>query len=163
MPRERWMLQPDQLRRLRMLGFSYKDIQKITFAMTGRQVALSTVGASLHRAGLTEKQDRYQDEVPWRVKPQHAAAYPVRMLRDLGRIRRGGDMPDDERLRFFSWVRTIEESQHVVAYDPDSDQGFHYVPVSDGDWPDGIPIRPGISRVSDDGLSKAPEALRNLE
>lgn len=149
MPRERQMLRADQLRRLRMLGYSYKEIQKITFAITGNYLALSSVGSALHRAGLTEKQDRYHDEVPWRVKPQHAAAYPVRMLRDLGRIRRGGELPEAEYERFRDWVQKVEEAQCVVAYDPDSETGFHYVPAGEGDWPDGIPIRPGIFPISE--------------
>ena len=116
------------------------------YAETGYRVARSTVAAALHRAGLTEKQPRYETELPWRVKSQHAAAYPARMLRNLGRIRQGGLLNPDEMARFTSWMDMIESEQVVVAYDPLSDVGFFYVPANQpGDFPDGTPIRPGNS------------------
>jgi hypothetical protein len=128
-------------------GLTHEQVTQRVYETTGQKVARSTVAAALHRAGLTKKQARYDRELPWRVKPQHAAAYPARMLRDLGRIRQGGSLPEDEQARFQSWLAMIEDEQVVVAYDPDSVPGFFYVKADQaGDFPEGTPIRPGLSK-----------------
>jgi len=130
-------------------GLTHEQVTQRVYEMTGHKVARSTVAAAMHRAGLTTPQARYEREIPWRVKPQHAAAYPARMLRDLGRIRNGGSLPASEQDRFQSWLAMIESEQVVVAYDPDSDVGFFYVTANqDTDFPDGTPIRPGLSKYS---------------
>jgi hypothetical protein len=128
-------------------GLTHEQVTQRVYETTGQKVARSTVAAALHRAGLTKKQARYEKELPWRVKPQHAAAYPARMLRDLGRLRQGGSLPEDEQARFQSWLAMIEDEQVVVAYDPDCVPGFFYVKADQpGDFPDGTPIRPGLSK-----------------
>ena len=121
------------------------EIRAIAEVRSGSRLAESTVRAALHRAGLTSPQPRYRKELPWRVKPEHSAEYPARMLRDLGRLRARADMPESERDRLLKWVRRIEEAQCVVAYNPDF--GFFYVEATEGDWPDGTPIRPGTTAV----------------
>ena len=128
-------------------GLTHEQVTQRVYETTGHKVARSTVAAALHRAGLTKKQSRYEKELPWRVKAQHAAAYPARMLRNLGRIRQGGSLPGDELARFHTWIERMESEQVVVCYDPGSDVGFFYQPAGQpGDFPDGTPIRPGITK-----------------
>jgi hypothetical protein len=128
-------------------GLTHEQVTQRVYEETGQKVARSTVAAALHRAGLTKPQARYEREIPWRVKPQHAASYPARMLRNLGRIRNKGSLPEAEQARFESWLAMIEEEQVVVAYDPDSEVGFFYVPADQPtDFPEGTPIRPGVSK-----------------
>lgn len=137
---------PDNATLLRWIeeGLTHRQITERIYAETGVRVSRSTVSAALHRAGLTTPQARYARELPWKVKAQHAAHYPARMLRCLGRVRAGTDMPDDERERFNSWWAWIVEEKLVVAYDPDSQDGFFYVRNElPTDCPDGTPIRPG--------------------
>lgn len=148
MPAERILPDNATLRRwVQDEGLTHAQVTERVYELTGRRVARSTVAAALHRAGLTQRQARYDREIPWRVKPQHAAAYPARMLRDLGRVRQGGSLPEEEQARFDSWLAMIESEQVVVAYDPDSEPGFFYVPIElDTDFPEGTPIRPGLSK-----------------
>lgn len=148
MPRPRILPDNATLSRwVREEGLTQADVIQRVYEETGVRVARSTIASALHRAGLTEPQARYKREIPWRVKSKHASAYPARMLRDLGRVRAGGRLPDDEAARFSSWMEMIETEQVVVAYDPDSEPGFFYVPATQrGDFPEGTPIRPGISR-----------------
>ena len=96
---------------------------------------------------VREVLERAAAEIPWRVKPQHAASYPARMLRNLGRIRNNGSLPEGEQARFESWLAMIEQEQVVVAYNPEV--GFFYVPADQPtDFPEGTPIRPGLSKIS---------------
>lgn len=147
MPAPRILPDNNTLQRWVEEGLTHEQITERVYETTGQKVARSTVAAALHRAGLTTPQNRYEVEIPWRVRSQHAAAYPARMLRDLGRIRAGGSLPDDEMARFAAWMERIETEQVVVAYDPESDVGFFYVPADQPtDFPDGTPIRPGVSK-----------------
>lgn len=160
MPRPRKVPSDEQLGRLLDLGLSHFQIQGVMEVLTGEVVARSSIAAAIHRAGLSDHQQRYRTEVPWRVRESHAARYPVRMLRDLGRVRSGADISDEERERVYKWARKLEEHQLVVAYDPESDCGFHYVPVADGDWPDLTPIRPGISKAPPRPMTRLPRSAR---
>lgn len=139
------------LRRWIREGNTQEQIIELVYAETGERVARSTVAAAIHRAGLVQRpQVRYEREIPWRVKPKHATAYPARMLRDLGRIRNGENLPTAERQRFDSWWNWIVEENLVVCYDPDSAAGFWYDDNRfRSDCPDGTPIRPGISTFTE--------------
>lgn len=159
LPRQRKVPSDVQLGRLLDLGLSHSQIQEVIEVLTGEVVARSSIAAAIHRAGLSNHQRRHHKEVPWRVRESHAARYPVRKLRDLGRVRLSAEISEEQE-RVFKWARKLEEHQLVVAYDPESDRGFHYVPVTDGDWPDLTPIRPGISKAPPRPMTRLPRSAR---
>lgn len=129
-------------------GMTHEQIAEEVYRTTGHRVARSTVSVALHRAGVAKRLPRYEREIPWVVKSQHAMSYPARMLRDLGRIRAGNPLPAEEKERFDSWWKYIVDEDVVVCYDPDN--GFFYAPNElPGDCPDGTPIRPGYSSMPD--------------
>jgi hypothetical protein len=123
-------------------GLTHQQIADRVFQQTGHPVSRSTVSAALHRAGLSANGARYREELPWRVKMEHIAEYPARMLRLLGRRRAGGEMTEDENKRLDSWLAQLEAEHAVVAYDASSRFGFYYIEKDDSiDGKDGIPIR----------------------
>lgn len=134
---------PDKntLQRWHDAGMTHQAMADRVLAETGERVSRAAISMALQRYNITtEQKARYRDEVPWHVRVEHLRAYPVRMLRLLGRRRSGEPMADDLSARLDGWLRQLEESNAVVAYDPDSDQGFFYVPREDGD-PEDTPIR----------------------
>lgn len=123
-------------------GLTHQQVADRVFQQTGHAVSRSTVSAALHRAGLSANGARYREELPWRVKMEHIAEYPARMLRLLGRRRSGGELSEDENKRLDSWLSQLEAEHAVVGYDPNSKFGFYYIEKDDKtDGKDGIPIR----------------------
>jgi hypothetical protein len=132
-------------------GWSHADIAAHVEKTTGHKISRSAVSAALSRAGLTKATPRYKKEIPWRVGEAHLTAYPVRMLRLLGRKRSGQPLTEEEEDRLRSWMDQLAEWDAVVAYSPSA--GFLYVAADEvGDWEDGIPIR--HRTITDDELMK---------
>lgn len=151
MARPRVLPSNDELRHMVEEGWSHADIAAHVEKTTGQKVSRSAVSAALSRAGLTKATPRYRDEIPWRVSEAHLTEYPVRMLRLLGRKRRGLDMTEEETDRLTSWMEQLADWDAVVAYSPTV--GFLYVAADEvGDWEDGIPIR--RRTITDDELVK---------
>lgn len=123
---------------LRDEGKTYKQIAAWVEEKTGQRVSPATVGAALSRAGKTNTRPRYEKHLPWVVHKEHIKHYAARMLRLLGRRDAGLPMSELDRQRLDSWLSSLKEEHAVVAYLPESEEGFYYV---DGDWPaNGIPI-----------------------
>jgi hypothetical protein len=130
-----------ELRRLVEQGLTHSQIAEHVSSASGVTVSRSTVSAALSRAGLTTAAMRYKQELPWRVRPDHLAQYPARMLRLLGRRRQNIELTEDEENRLDAWLDGIEEKQLVVAYAPDNG-GFIYVDADEiNDGERDIPIR----------------------
>jgi len=127
-------------------GLTHAQIADRIEKETGQRVARSTVSAALSRAGLSAKQERYTDEIPWRVEAGHLREYPARMLRLLGRRNRGLSLKDEEDLRLTNWLEMLREENAVVAYDPKAREGFVYTERVDTD-PTDLPIRRQIVKV----------------
>ena len=122
-------------------GLTHQQMADRVQLETGERVSRAAISMALKRYGLTdETQPRYPVEVPWTVFERHQRAYPVRMLRLLGRRRAGREMSEEQEARLNAWLRWIKETDSVVGYDPDTDQGFWYVPREEGD-PIGTPVR----------------------
>lgn len=123
---------------LREEGKTYKQIAEWVEEKTGEKVSPATVGAALSRAGKTNPLPRYEKHLPWVVRTQHISAYPARMLRALGRRDAGLPLSELDNQRLDSWLKQMRVEHALVAYVPESEEGFYYI---DGDWPeDGIPI-----------------------
>ena len=55
------------------------------------------------------------------------------MLRVEGRVRAGMEIRPTDAERHATWRRRLDEMNAVVHYDPDTDEGFFYVPREKGD------------------------------
>lgn len=80
------------------------------------------------RRGLDRRIVRNDDLIPWFVQEKHRWSYPVQMLRSEARRREGKELRPDEADRLEGWLRGLERDNTVVHYDPDTEQGFFYVP-----------------------------------
>lgn len=125
-------------------GLTHAQIAQRILDTTGHRVARSTVSVALHRAGLAEDRPRFKDTIPWRLRGTDLKAYPIRMLRLLGKRRAGMDLNAEENKRLDSWLRTMDEENAVVAYDPDVTPSIFYIDRQPND-PTDIPIH--IQRV----------------
>lgn len=85
------------------------------------------------RRGLDRRIVRDDDLIPWFVKEEHRWAYPLAMLRATARSRAGKDVTKTDQARLASWMEMLEENNAVVHYDPDTEEGFFYVPRQEGD------------------------------
>jgi hypothetical protein len=87
------------------------------------------------RRGLQRRLTRNDELIPWHVKPEHRWLYPIGMLRVEARRRDKGEdaISDLERTRLNSWKKMLADENAVVHYDPDTEEGFFYVPRGEGD------------------------------
>lgn len=123
-------------------GLTHEQMVERIFELTGERVTRSTVSMAMSRYGLSKApRQRYREQLPWRVEMQHIKAYPARMLRLLGRREHGLPLGPEQEKRLDTWLSLLAEQDAVVAYDPDSDQGFLYVRREPDD-----PINPPIRR-----------------
>ncbi len=84
------------------------------------------------RNGLPRRIVRDDDLLPWAVKPEHRGMNPAAMLRAVARQRAGAELTKLDERRVKMWLRTRKEEDSVVHYDPDTEEGFWYVPRRPG-------------------------------
>lgn len=109
-------------------GRTYAWMQKTYLEKYNIETVPSLWGNFRRRRGLTRRIVRDDDLMPWAVKEEHRWAYPAAMLRVEGRRRAERDLRPEDRTRLTSWLNMLNEKQLVVHYDPDTDEGFFYVP-----------------------------------
>ncbi len=80
------------------------------------------------RRGLARRIVRDDDLIPWFVHEKHRWSYAVQMLRSEARRREGKELRDLEAQRLDAWLKGLERDQLVIHYDPDTEEGFFYVP-----------------------------------
>lgn len=124
-------------------GLTHQQIADRWERETNVLVARSSITRACIRYGLTTgTMNRYQEYVPWRVRGPHAMAYPLRMLRLMGRKAQGGELSETDEKALASWLQQIEADEKIVAYDPDDPgQGVYYIDVQYKDHTGPAPIR----------------------
>jgi hypothetical protein len=85
------------------------------------------------RKGLDRRITRDDELIPWFVKEEHRWLYPLAMLRVEARRRDGRTLTENDRSRLASWRQMLAEGDAVVHYDPDTEEGFFYIPRQEGD------------------------------
>ncbi|AKY03713.1 transcriptional repressor [Streptomyces phage Lannister] len=85
------------------------------------------------RRGLPRRIVRDDELIPWHIKEEHRWLYPLAMLRIEARNRAGAGLSELEQSRLKNWKAMLEEENAVVHYDPDTEEGFFYVPRQPGD------------------------------
>ena len=135
---------PKELERFLADGLTHEQIAEKVYEATGGRLQRTTISSAIVRAGLAEQQ-KYEDEIPWRVKTEHQRDYPVKMLRCLARRRAGKSLTEDENYRLDSWLARMDRDGTVVVYD--SEVVFAYAARADGD-PIEIPVHPVEVRLT---------------
>ena len=133
---------PDKttLARWKRQGLSQQEMAERIRETTGVEISRATIAGAMVRYGLADEKPRYSIEIPWRVKMEHISAYPARMLRLLGKRDSGVELNPQEERKLNSWLAQLDRENAVVAYDPDSAQGFFYIERQKND-PKDIPVR----------------------
>ena len=85
------------------------------------------------RRGLPRRIARDDVLIPWAVNLEHRQLYPLAMLRLEGRRRDNFELREADSSRLDSWLESLAANSAVVHYDPDTEQGFFYVPREEGD------------------------------
>lgn len=96
------------------------------------QVGMSMFSNFRKRRGLARRIVRDDDLIPWSVKMEHRYAYPVMNLRHEARRRAGEPISPRMSAQVDGWLRNLNSDNLVVHYDPDTEQGWFYVPRRDG-------------------------------
>lgn len=108
-------------------GMTHAEIAAEVTRRTGYPVSRSSVSAALFRAGEASNAKKYPEELPWTIKEEHQTHYAARMLRLLGRRRKGVANSAESDQRLDSWLRQLEKAGAVVTYVPNTEDGFFYV------------------------------------
>ncbi|XVV02751.1 hypothetical protein ACQPW3_36190 [Actinosynnema sp. CA-248983] len=95
------------------------------------------------RKGLEPRIARDPDLIPWQVKEEHGWATPLTLLRLEARRRAKKPLRPIDETRLNNWLADLKAQDAVVHYDPDTADGFHYVPREDTD--DDIIRRPPVA------------------
>lgn len=120
-----------ELRRLIRAGKTHQDIADMVYETTGQRVTRGAVSSAVSRAGLSAPMNRYTEFLPWKVKIEHSKHYAARMLRLLGRVTSGEPVNEKDAARLEAWKTKLQEENAVVAYVPETDEGFFYVSKPD--------------------------------
>jgi hypothetical protein len=99
------------------------------------RVSRSAIGMAIKRYELVSSRPRpnYMDMIPWTVRGEHQMAWDARMLRLEARRRRGDELTDKEKRDLTHWRSRLDEADAVIVYEPDSDEGFFWVPRTKDD------------------------------
>jgi hypothetical protein len=89
-------------------------------------------GGFRRRRGLPRRITRDDALIPWFVKEEHRWEFPIQMLRAEARRRAGTELDAENARKLTSFLQRLEQDGTVVHYDPDTDEGFFYVPRRDG-------------------------------
>lgn len=96
---------------------------------SGVRVSRSAIAMAMHRHGVpaAKPRPRYEEMLPWHVLDVHKYNTQARLLRLEGRRRNGNKLNDRELQWLTTWRRELEAHNAVVMYDPDTEEGFHWV------------------------------------
>lgn len=139
MPPTRVIPDATTLRRLVANGRTHQEIAEMVYETTGVPVTRGAVSSAISRAGLSTPGKRYETTLPWRVKIEHSKHYAARMLRLLGRRLEGSPLHPADEARLDSWLHRLDSEGAVVAYVPETEDGFHYMDPPEG-WDEEVPI-----------------------
>lgn len=138
------------LQDLRRQGWTYDQIAQ------RYGVSRGAVYLRLREANAVKERPDYSHLIPWTVATKHDNAFPLLMLRNLGRRQSGAELPPVKARMLDKWLAEVKEADVVVCYHPDYPPnpasrdagGFYYSrrKPTDGDSltrvDEGTPIRP---------------------
>jgi hypothetical protein len=125
-------------------GITYEEMVQRYRDKYGIETTFSMFGNFRRRRGLARRITRDDELIPWAVKVEHRHDYPILMLRKEARRRAGLPLSDEDDSAVDAWIRGMKEDGTVLHYEPETDEGWFYVPP-----------RPGV----DVDLIRVPDAI----
>lgn len=98
----------------------------------GIQTTISMWAAIRRRHGIDTRIVRDDTLIPWAVNREHRHSHAVSMLRAEARKRAGKTLTPLMADMLAVWLRGIEADGTVVHYDPETEEGWWYVPRREG-------------------------------
>lgn len=127
------MQSEEEVRRWFEAGKTYQWMADEYLRKYRLEVSPSMFSQLRRKSGWERRHVRNDGLIPWAVKPEHRWTYAVQMLRAEGRSRAGKEMSPVTAARLETWKKTLQESGAVVHYEPETDEGFFYVPAQEGE------------------------------
>ena len=131
------MVVPDktQLRRYLEKGLTQQQVVDAWERDSGVKVSRSAIAMALARYGLesAHPRDRYEDLLPWKIKPEHMRLMDARNLRLEARRRRGLPLSSRDEKRLINWLDELEQRNAVIVYRPNTHRGFWWVTRNEDD------------------------------
>ena len=96
---------------------------------SGIRVSRSAIGMAMKRNGVESAthRPRYADLLPWQVLEAHKYHRHARLLRLESRRRAGRPLTPRELQWLTTWLDELDMRMAVVTYDPQTEEGFHWV------------------------------------
>lgn len=115
-------------------GLSDQEMSDRWFEESGERLSRQGINRVVRLYDLRPRLERFDDMIPWTVKAEHAGHWYHRLLYVAARLRRG--LPVEDKWRK-SWENFKEDHLDaegmVIAYLPDSPEGFYLTPARDGE------------------------------
>lgn len=126
-----------QMRRYLAKNLTQQQIVDAWEEDSGVRVSRAAIAMAISRYDLqsSNARPRYEDTLPWKIKTEHQNDHNARMLRLLGRRRRGMALTEQEKRWLSAYLRTITERRVVVTYVPELEEGFVWVERNEFDDP----------------------------
>lgn len=96
------------------------------------ETTISMWAAIRRRHGIESRIVRDEALIPWAVSKEHRHAHAVSMLRAEARKRAGKTLTPTMADMLATWLRGLEADGTVVHYDPETTEGWWYVPRREG-------------------------------
>ncbi|MGA5019237.1 hypothetical protein ACPCAA_17695 [Streptomyces griseoincarnatus] len=114
-------------------GRTYEWMQQTYREKYNIETTVPMWAAFRRRKGLDRRNLRADNLLPWKVKAEHRHLYPAIMLRCEARLRAGRELNERDTKRLANWKTMLDEDKLVVHYDPDTTEGFFYIPREERD------------------------------
>ena len=128
-------------------GMSYSDMAKQWMKENDDVITPAAFSNLRVRLGLRPRlAQRDPKLIPWVVRSEHYAALPMRMFHT--KTRQAHRLPVNPEMlqRLAEWEALLKAQNLVVHYEPNTDQGFFYVPAREG-IDNGLIREPGFDDV----------------
>lgn len=114
-------------------GLTYAEMTERHLAKYHIYVSQTAWSNFRRRQGLGRRIARNSEVIPWAVEPRHQMRYIVQMLRFEARAREGRFLTELEQHKLSLFKQRLEEMNAVIHYEPETEDGFYYVPREEGD------------------------------
>lgn len=113
-------------------GKTYQQMVDIYLEKYNIETTITMWANFRRRKGLDRRYAYDEQLIPWAMKLEHRHSYPILMLRKEARRRAGLKLPEGVDREVDAWIAGMDVNGTVLHYDPDTEQGWFYVPRRDG-------------------------------
>lgn len=114
-------------------GRTDREMAELWFQQSGELVTPQAINKKVRTFDLRERVESYDDLIPWTVKAEHAGHYLHKLLYAEGHVRRGKPITERWSTSLKNFKDRLQREDAVVAYLPDSPDGFYLVKRRSGD------------------------------